>query len=55
VISSQVFTDDDGWTIRTTDGSIAAHFEHTINSDAKRTSDFEGILKLEKSKPMFSF
>jgi methionyl aminopeptidase len=30
MISSQVFTDDDGWTIRTTDGSSAAHFEHTI-------------------------
>jgi methionyl aminopeptidase len=28
--TSQVFTDDDGWTIRTTDGSTAAHFEHTI-------------------------
>jgi methionyl aminopeptidase len=28
--TSQVFTDDDGWTIRTTDGSSAAHFEHTI-------------------------
>jgi len=25
-----VKTDGDGWTIRTTDGSLAAHFEHTI-------------------------
>ena len=23
-------TDDDGWTIRTRDGSMAAHFEHTV-------------------------
>jgi methionyl aminopeptidase len=22
--------DDDGWTIRTRDGSLAAHFEHTV-------------------------
>ncbi|HEY5267925.1 MAG TPA: type I methionyl aminopeptidase, partial [Candidatus Saccharimonadales bacterium] len=22
--------DDDGWTIRTSDGSMAAHFEHTV-------------------------
>lgn len=22
--------DDDGWTVRTTDGSLAAHFEHTV-------------------------
>jgi len=25
-----VQTDSDGWTIRTTDGSLAAHFEHTV-------------------------
>jgi methionyl aminopeptidase len=23
-------TDDDGWTIKTRDGSLAAHFEHTV-------------------------
>jgi len=26
----KVYTDDDGWTIKTVDGSVAAHFEHTI-------------------------
>lgn len=25
-----VFTDDDGWTMKTSDGSLAAHFEHTV-------------------------
>jgi methionyl aminopeptidase len=25
-----VFQDDDGWTYKTSDGSIAAHFEHTV-------------------------
>ena len=25
-----VYTTDDGWTIRTTDGSMSAHFEHTV-------------------------
>jgi methionyl aminopeptidase len=25
-----VFVDSDGWTVRTKDGSIAAHFEHTV-------------------------
>jgi methionyl aminopeptidase len=25
-----VFEDDDGWTLRTTDGSIGAQFEHTL-------------------------
>lgn len=28
--SPHVFTDRDGWTVRTTDGSLAAHHEHTI-------------------------
>jgi len=26
----KIKTDADGWTIRTTDGSLAAHFEHTV-------------------------
>lgn len=25
-----VYTDEDGWTVKTKDGSLAAHFEHTI-------------------------
>ncbi len=28
--SDQIFLDDDGWTIRTADGSRAAHAEHTV-------------------------
>jgi len=28
--SHQVTVDDDGWSIRTVDGSLSAHFEHTI-------------------------
>jgi hypothetical protein len=52
MISSQVFTDDDGWTIRTEDGSTAAHVEHTIKSDAECTSDFDGILNLESGFEM---
>lgn len=28
--SSAVVQDDDGWTLRTRDGSLAAHYEHTI-------------------------
>jgi methionyl aminopeptidase len=28
--SPDVETDDDGWTIRSVDGSLSAHFEHTI-------------------------
>ncbi len=28
--AGEVYVDDDGWTIRTEDGSPSAHFEHTI-------------------------
>lgn len=28
--SEKITTEDDGWTIRTWDGSLAAHFEHTV-------------------------
>ena len=28
--AGDVYVDDDGWTIRTDDGSPSAHFEHTI-------------------------
>jgi methionyl aminopeptidase len=28
--SDQVYTDSDGWTVKTQDNSLAAHFEHTI-------------------------
>jgi methionyl aminopeptidase len=28
--SGQVFTDKDGWTVRTSDREISAHFEHTL-------------------------
>ncbi len=28
--SPEVLLDEDGWTIRTADGSISAHFEHTV-------------------------
>jgi methionyl aminopeptidase len=28
--AESIKTDDDGWTIRTTDGSMSAHFEHTL-------------------------
>ena len=28
--SGEVFTDEDGWTVRTSDCSLSAHFEHTL-------------------------
>ena len=26
----QIYQDNDGWTIKTTDGKPSAHFEHTV-------------------------
>jgi methionyl aminopeptidase len=28
--TDKIFTDPDGWTLRSADGSRAAHFEHTV-------------------------
>jgi methionyl aminopeptidase len=28
--SGRVFTDKDGWTVRTCDHALSAHFEHTL-------------------------
>ena len=42
--NKEVKTDDDGWTIRTLDGTFSAHFEHTIAVTA------DGPLVLSKAK-----
>ena len=41
----EVKTDSDGWTIRTKDGKVSAHFEHTITI----TSDGPRILSLSEN------
>jgi methionyl aminopeptidase len=28
--SGEVYTDEDGWTVRTNDQALSAHFEHTL-------------------------
>ena len=45
--SSEVEVADDGWTTITTDGSLAAHFEHTV----ALTSDGPRILTLPAGQP----
>jgi methionyl aminopeptidase len=44
--SPEVVTRDDGWTIATEDGSLSAHFEHTVAVDAtgpRILSDPDGL------------
>lgn len=51
--SYKVFMEPDRWTIKTRDGSPAAHFEHTIaihNGKADIMSSFEEVEKIEREK-----
>ena len=50
----EVWYDDDGWTVRTKDGKVSAHYEHTVcvrKNKADLLSSFEEIEKAEKSNP----
>lgn len=47
----EVWYDDDGWTVRTKDGKVSAHYEHTIcvrKHKADILSSFDEIEKAEK-------
>jgi methionyl aminopeptidase len=48
----EVFYDTDGWTVRTKDGKVSAHFEHTVcvmKNKADILSSFEEVEKAEKA------
>jgi len=48
----EVWYDDDGWTVRTKDGKVSAHYEHNVcvrKNKADVLSSFEEIEKAEKS------
>lgn len=50
----EVFTEDDGWTIRTKDGKPSVHFEHDVcvrKNKADILSDYSIIEKAEASNP----
>lgn len=50
----EVFTDKDGWTVRTKDGSVSVHFEHDVCIKKERAfilSDYAPIEKAERSNP----
>lgn len=54
----EVFTDKDGWTIRTRDKQPSAHFEHTIlvqKGIADILSSFETIEEAEKNNSYLAF
>lgn len=49
-----VFTEDDGWTVRTKDGKPSVHFEHDVcvrKGKADILSDYRPIEKAEKANP----
>ena len=48
----KVYTDDDGWTVKTQDGKVSVHFEHDIcvkRNEALILSDFSIIEAAEKA------
>ncbi|MBS1731393.1 MAG: type I methionyl aminopeptidase [Bacteroidetes bacterium] len=50
----EVFTDDDGWTVRTRDGKPSVHFEHDVcikKDKALILSDYSIIEEAEKQNP----
>jgi methionyl aminopeptidase len=52
--SREVYTDDDGWTIRTRDGKPSVHFEHDVcvkRNQALILSDYSIIEAAEKANP----
>ncbi len=52
--TKDVFTEADGWTIRTKDGKPSVHFEHDVcvrKSKADILSDYSIIEKVEKKNP----
>lgn len=52
--TKDVYTEDDGWTIRTKDGKPSAHFEHDVcvrKGKADVLSSFTEIEKAEKANP----
>jgi methionyl aminopeptidase len=50
--TKDVYTDDDGWTVRTKDGKPSVHFEHDVcvqKGKADILSDYSIIEKVEKA------
>ncbi len=50
----EVYTDSDGWTVRTKDGSVSAHFEHDVcvqKNKADILSDYTPIEAAEQKNP----
>lgn len=53
----EVFTDEDGWTVRTMDRKVAVHYEHTTlvrKSEGESLSDFRPIEAAERLNPELS-
>lgn len=51
----EVYTEDDGWTIRTKDGKVSAHFEHDVCIRSGKTADilssFDAVEQAEAANP----
>lgn len=45
-----VFTEDDGWTIRTQDGKVSAHFEHDVHVQPNKADILSSFDPIEKEE-----
>lgn len=46
----EVFYDTDGWTVRTKDGKVSAHFEHTICIRKNKADILSSFVEVEKAE-----
>jgi len=54
----EVYTEDDGWTVRTRDHKVSVHFEHDVHVQKNKPdilSDYTDIEAAEKANPYLFF
>ncbi len=45
-----VWYDDDGWTVRTKDGKVSAHYEHTVCVRKVKADILSSFIEIEKAE-----
>lgn len=46
----EVWYDDDGWTVRTKDGKVSAHYEHTVCVRKNKADILSSFMEIEKAE-----
>lgn len=48
--TKDLYTEDDGWTIRTKDGKVSAHFEHDVHIQKGKADILSSFTEIEKAE-----